>query len=245
MTLNEDQLRAFVDGELDAPEHARIAGLVATDRALAQRVDELRAEDARLRAALLHGLTLPPNSELEPRVARRRWNERRAKRAQLVAAAVFAVSVGGAGGWYARGSTSAPPMQDAMDAYRVFALDTRGAVELPSGDPQQLERALKERLGRVIAIPRLESHGFTLEGGRVLATNDGPAVFVLYRDAGGAKLSFYWRPSTRTSPGTRGAREEDGLLTRYWFRGGYGVALVGDATDPRTVRVQASVEGES
>jgi len=244
MSLSEEELRAFVDGELGELERARVEALLAEDPSVQRQVVELREGDARLRAALVRGLTLPPNAELDPRAVRRRVKERQAAYFRLAAAAVFALGVGAGVGWYARGSAVPLPMQDAVDAYRVFAVNGPRPVELPETEPEQLRAVLAARLGHAMPVPHLESYGFRLIGGRVLSTVDGPAALVLYQDAGGAKVSFYWRPSSRTPAGTRGSREDRGLLAQYWYRGGYGFAVVGDAADPRTAQVQASLGNE-
>jgi anti-sigma factor RsiW len=244
MSLSEEELRTFVDGELGELERARIEALLAEHPSAQRRVAELRAADARLRAVLRRDLTLPPNEELEPRLVRRRIEERRVGRVRLAAAALIALGVGAGGGWYARGGGAPPPMQDAVDAYRVFAASERRPVELSATDPEQLQAALAAQLGHALPIPHLEGYGFRLLGGRVLSTNDGPAALVLYQDATGAKLSFYWRSSSRTPAGTRGSREDRGLLATYWYRGGYGFAVVGDAADPRISQVQASFANE-
>src|SRR3546814_2249515 len=86
-----------------------------------------------------------------------------------------------------------------------------------------------------MALPDLQTYGFALLGGRMLATPDGAAAMLVYQDAEGGRISVYVRPSTR--PGdVRGSRREEGLALRYWFRDGYGFAVVGRADDPRTLR---------
>src|SRR5262245_45910586 len=112
MSLSEEDLRRFVDGELDPLEQTRVEAGLAQDAAVQRRVTELRESDARLRALLLRGLTLPPNAELEPHAVRHRIEQRRAGYLRLAAAAGFALCLGAASGWYARGSAAPLPMQD-------------------------------------------------------------------------------------------------------------------------------------
>ncbi len=237
MAYTEDDLQAFVDGELDEVMRERFDALLATDPALAARVAELRQTDARLRTAVLQGLSRPPHPELDPAAIRRRTRGRSASRQRLVLAAALALALGGAGGWYARGSALNEPMQDAMDAHRVFALDAL-PMEVKTSDPVELRHALEARIQRTLPVADLTRDGFTLLGGRVLSTSDGPAALVLYQDREGSKLSFYLRPSSKTAPGTRGSRQEGALLAQYWFQNGYGFALVGKAADPRTERIK-------
>src|SRR3546814_13417084 len=84
----------------------------------------------------------------------------------------------------------------------------------------ELQAWLSARLGRPMALPDLQTYGFALLGGRMLATPDGAAAMLVYQDAEGGRISVYVRPSTR--PGdVRGSRREEGLALRYWFRDGY------------------------
>lgn len=244
MAYTDHELQAFVDGELDEVTRERFDALVAEDPALAARVAELRRTNTRLRTAVLEGLSRPSNPELDPAAVRGRLKARSASRQWLALAAALALSLGSAGGWYARGSLLNQPMQDAVDAHRVFALDAL-PVEVKTSDPVQLRNALGARIAHTLPVPDLTRDGFELVGGRLLSTNDGPAALVLYRDPEGSSLSFYLRPSSRTAPGTRGSRQEGALLAQYWFENGYGFALVGKAADPRTERVKARFGGET
>src|SRR5690606_41915394 len=69
---------------------------------------------------------------------------------------------------------------------------------------------------------------------------DGAAAMLVYQDADGGRISVYVRPSTRLD-GVRGSRSDEGLALRYWFRNGYGFAVVGRADDPRTLAVQQAI----
>jgi hypothetical protein len=91
--ISDEELMAFVDGELDAAEHARVAAAIDTDPALAARVSAQRQLHERLRAHFDPVLTeaLPDElSELAApravRPARRtwRWQEWSAMAATLV-----------------------------------------------------------------------------------------------------------------------------------------------------------------
>jgi anti-sigma factor RsiW len=244
MAYTDDELQAFVDGELDEVTRGRFDALVAEDPTLAARVAELRQTDARLRTEVLEGLSRPPHPGLDPTAVRRRLRERSASRQRLVLAAAFAVCLGGAGGWYARGSVLNEPMQDAVDAHRVFALDGL-PIEVTTSDPVHLRNVLEARIEHRLLVPDLTREGFALLGGRVLSTSDGPAALVLYEDREGSKLSFYLRPSSKIAPGTRGSRQEGALLAQYWFQNGYGFALVGRAADPRTERIKGRFGADS
>src|SRR3546814_18472729 len=90
-----------------------------------------------------------------------------------------------------------------------------------------------------MSLPELQSYGFTLLGGRMLATPDRAAAMLMYQDDDGSRLSFYVRPSTRFDD-ARGRRCHNGLALRYWYRNGPGFAVVGPAADPPSLAVQQS-----
>lgn len=203
--------------------------------------------DARLRAALAGGLALPANPRLDPAWIRRERRQRMRQRLALCSMLVLSLGLGGVAGWQAKSArvaAAAPPMQDAVAAYRIFATDRIRPVEVDAGRGAELQAWLSARLGRPMALPDLQPYGFALLGGRMLATPDGAAAMLMYQDADGRRISFYVRPSTRFDD-ARGSRRDDGLALRYWYRNGYGFAVVGRADDPRTLEVQQAIPAAS
>ncbi|MDG6349525.1 anti-sigma factor [Luteimonas sp. 8-5] len=199
--------------------------------------------DRELRAALAGGLALPPNPRLDPASIRRNRRKRIRHRFVLCASLVLALGLGGVGGWQAKSAriaAAAPPMEDAIAAYRIFATDRSRPVEMDAARGEELQAWLSARLGRPMALPDLQPYGFALLGGRMLATPEGAAAMLMYQDAEGRRISFYVRPSTRFAD-ARGSRRDDGLALRYWYRNGYGFAVVGRAGDPRTLAVQQAI----
>src|SRR3546814_17106562 len=119
-------------------------------------------------------------------------------------------------------------MDDAVAAYRIFATDRTRPVEMDASQGPELQAWLSARLGRPMALPDLQTYGFALLGGRMLATPDGAAAMLVYQDAERGRISVYVRPSTRLDD-VRGRRREAGLGLRPWFRAGAGCAGGGHA----------------
>jgi anti-sigma factor RsiW len=241
MIPTEQELHAYVDNQLDADRRTAVEAYLAAAPEAAARVAAWQRDAESLRAALAGIQQYPANTALDPAYNRRRLRAQRTQRLSLAASFVLVLVLGGTGGWIARSGYYpgvAAPMADAVDAYRVFATDRMRPVELRSTDAPVLQSWLSNRLGRPMALPDLETYGFKLLGGRLLSTADGPAAMIIYEDAGGQRISFYLRPSTKVAPGTSGVRNDGGLLAKYWFRNGYGFAVVGRASDPRTTEVQ-------
>jgi anti-sigma factor RsiW len=239
----EDELHAYVDGQLDAARRGAIEAWLAEHPDRAAEVAQWRRQAEMLRTALPAYL-LPANPALDPTAVRRTVRRRRQRRLALCASLLITLGAGGMGGWQARNVSFAaahPPMQDALEAYRTFATDRLRPVEMDGSHANALEGWLSARIGRPMSLPDLDSYGFKLLGGRLLSTSDGPAALVMYEDEQGQRISLYVRPSTRFPGDLSGSRQDNGLLAKYWFRNGYGFAVVGRADDPRTSVVQAAI----
>src|SRR5688572_22283259 len=131
--VTEDELHAYVDGELpadrrDAVEewlesHAEDAALVATWRA--------QAETSRARFGAVAGQPVPERLKLD-----RLTRNRRTFAGLAAAAAVLAFLVGGVTGWLARGASAAAPArfeqltQEAMAAHKLYIGEVRHPVEV-------------------------------------------------------------------------------------------------------------------
>jgi anti-sigma factor RsiW len=241
---DDDTLQAYVDGQLDEPRRREIEACLAAQPALAARVAQWQRDAAGLRAALAGGLSQPPPPRLDPASIRHARRARTRRRLALCASLVLALGLGGVGGWQAKSvrvaAAAEPPMGDAVAAYRIFATDRARPVEMDAGRGPELQAWLSARLGRPMSLPDLQPYGFNLLGGRMLATPDGAAAMLMYQDADGRRISFYVRPSRRFVD-ERGSRFDDGLALRYWYRNGYGFAVVGSANDPRTLEVQQAL----
>lgn len=241
---SEEELHAYVDGELDTSRHVEIEAYLQRHPLVLERVLEWRHTAHLLRSDLLHTVASRPNPRLDVSQVRRRLILR--ARVRMVAAAILVVGVAGgvAGGWqWGRGTAAVAPMADAVEAYRVFAADANRPVEIGADNEATLQKWLSKRLGRSITFPDLHGEGFDLLGGRLLATAEGPAALIFYQDKAGQRVSLYIRQSSRFDRGTRGSRNEDGLLTHYWYEGGYGFAVVGRADDPRAAAINAAMRG--
>ncbi|GAB3309273.1 anti-sigma factor family protein [Luteimonas notoginsengisoli] len=240
---DDDTLQAYVDGQLDEARRREVDACLAAQPALAARVAQWQRDAAGLRAALAGGLSLPPPARLDPIAIRRTRRARTRRRLALCASLVLAIGLGGVGGWQAKSArvaAAAPPMDDALTAYRIFATDRMRPVEMDASRGPELQAWLSARLGRPMSLPDLQPFGFSLLGGRMLATPDGAAAMLMYQDDAGRRISFYVRPSSRFVD-ARGTRRDDGLALRYWYRNGYGFAVVGRADDPRTLEVQQAI----
>jgi len=244
-TPSDEELHAYVDGQLGPERRSYIEAWLATRPEPAARVSQWRRDAGDLRAALA-GPSMPTSAStrFDPVAIRRTRRTRTRQRLALCASLVLALGLGGVAGWHAneaRFSAANPPMKDAVEAYRIFATDRLHPVEMDAAESVRLQSWMSSRLGRPLSLPDLEGYGFALLGGRLLSTAEGPAAMLMYQDERGQRITFYVRPSSRFAGGASGMRGDDGLALKYWYRNGYGFAVVGRADDPRTHEVQQAM----
>jgi anti-sigma factor RsiW len=240
----DDELHAYVDGQLAPQRRREIEAWLATQPAVAARVTQWQRDAEQLRAALAGTLAEAPVPRFDPVAIRHARRQRVRRRLALCASLLLALGVGGIGGWQAntwRVATANPPMKDAVEAYRIFATDRLHPVEMDADESVRLQSWMSSRLGRPLALPDLQAYGFALLGGRMLSTAEGPAAMLMYQDPRGQRITFYVRPSSRFAGGLSGTRGDDGLTLKYWYRNGYGFAVVGRSGDPRTQEVQQAI----
>lgn len=238
---SEQDIHAYVDGRLDGERRDAVERYLAQHPDRAAEVQAWQRDAQRLRAVFGGTQTLADNPALHPAAIRQQRRRRQMQWRSLAAAMVLCLGVGGLGGWQARGmrvESAMAPMADAMAAYRLVAMDAAARPDVVPRSDSEMQAWLDGHFQRVTRLPDLSGAGFHAVGGRLFATDQGPAAMVLYRDAAGHAISFYVRP-----PGPRnrllppGQRTEGGLLAQYWSGPGYNYAMVSrsDGFAPRVV----------
>lgn len=154
----EERLNAFVDGELDQEDHARMHRLACSDGEVARRVCELRA----VKELVQHAYASPPRPERTRPQGARRW--------RAVAAALCLLAVGTLSGWMARDAT----LQAEALAFRALALtpasETRRIIlHVSTSDPARFGAAL-DRMERLLRTSRAEGRIVQVE---IVANTEG------------------------------------------------------------------------
>jgi len=219
---------AFVDGQLDAAQRQAMEAYLQAHPEQAQELAAWQRDAQQLRQAAGQD-SLPPNPALDPAAIRARLRARTRRRLAMAGSLAAALAVGGVAGWGAHDSALAYrvlPMQDAVQAYRLFASDHAPQPDVRA-DAGNLQSWLDDYFAHAQRLPDLSASGFKPVAARLLATDQGPAAIVIYENAG-QRASFYIRP-----PGpdkqmlAQGSRRDGRLLARYWSGQGYNYALVG------------------
>jgi anti-sigma factor RsiW len=234
--VTEAELQAHVDGRLPPERMDAVAAWLAARPDEDARLASYRAQRNALRAALDPVLDEPLPVALDLRLRERSPPSRSAAhRAAFAASAAALLLLGGAGGWVMRGWNAPPTVgtaalaREAAASYAVYAHDSIRPVELAASDRQVLDGWFSKRLSRPVAAPDLEAAGLRLIGGRLMATDHGPAGLYLYRHASGQMVALYIRPMEVDGTDHMIRREQDGVRGWTWADKGLGFAVFGTA----------------
>jgi anti-sigma factor RsiW len=239
-TLNEFDLQAYTDGQLDPLRLAEAEAWLAVHQDDAERVAGYRQQNA-----ALHALFDPVLNEAVPqRLAkpeRKSWD----MMPQLRYAAVAAwLAIGGTLGWFLHDAQEVPTLasmslaRQAAVAHAIYTPEVRHPVEVGADQESHLTAWLSKRLGSPLKVPHLGTAGYELVGGRLLPGSNGPAAQFMYQDARGQRLTLYVRGDKADNQETafRYAHEEN-VGVFYWIDGPFGYALSGDLEKTELLRV--------
>lgn len=237
--LHDDQLSAWLDGELNTPE--RQAERAAVEAWLHEHPEDaararLWAADAEaLRARLAPLLDEPVPQALRDTVLRRPWALPRWGMAAAAAGLLLAGGALGAGGlwqWQQRqgagtlAAALAPWVQRAAAAHAVYVPEPRHAVEVKAQE-EHLARWLTRRIDVPVKLFDLREQGFELVGGRLLPDGSGKSAQLMYQDAQGLRVTVYLRKPEVGTPAAFRYERQGNLGLFYWVESGAGYALVG------------------
>jgi anti-sigma factor RsiW len=193
LPVTEDELHAYVDGELPVDRHEAVAAWLTTHPDVAAQVAAWRAqgESIRARYGAIVNEPLPKRLKLDSVMKERPW------RSIAAAAACVAFLLGGASGWFAHGAATPSPSgfdkltMEALQAHKLYTLEVRHPVEVTGDERPHMTTWLSRRLGYEQRIPDLSSIGLKLVGGRLLPGPDGAAAFYMYEGASGERFTIY------------------------------------------------------
>lgn len=253
--ITEDELMAFVDGELKSDRAQVIEQQAQHDGELAATIATLRAQQQALRTSLDPVLDEPIPAYLLRSNASARFSRAR------VAAAMVWLTLGVIVGSQLSGlrflteqsvSSSHHAAHDlprfvhqAVVAYGVFAPEVHHPVELGSADAQALNTWLSKRLQRQMQAPDLTRLGFSLVGGRLLpGETNKPAAQFMYEDRQGQRITMYLRGMAEPTAETAFRFAEQGPVnTFYWVEGDWGYALSGELSHNQLLQIAQTIHG--
>jgi anti-sigma factor RsiW len=239
--VTEDELHAYVDGELPAERRSDVEAWLAAHPEDAKRVQSWRAM-----AEVLHARYDQVANEPVPRRLELERLEREPRRWMYgsIAAALIAFVAGGGVGWFARGEAAPAAMQsfttDALDAHRLYVVEVRHPVEVPGSERTHLQQWLTKRCGWDVRAPELASAGLKLVGGRLLPGPKGPASFLMYESPSGERFTIYTAKATTNATQMRYTMlDNDGAM--FWADRGVGYVVSGGSDRERLAQVARAV----
>jgi anti-sigma factor RsiW len=240
--VGEDELHAYVDGELPADRRKAVEAWLTLHPDDAARVDAWRvqADEIRARYAAIAEGPVPAQLDVD-RLTRgeRRWTR------LAVAAIVLAFVLGGAAGWYGRGSFEggSPGARmvtaEAIEAYNLYVVEVRHPVEVPGAEATHLVQWLSKRLGYDVRAPNLGTLGLQLVGGRLLPGPAGGAGFFMYEGSTGERYTLYCAKSAAPASALR-YRAAGAVAAYYWIDDNRAYVVSGPADRDRLLKVAQS-----
>jgi len=244
--VTEDELHAYVDGELPPERRSDVEAWLATHADDAERVRSWRAMADALHARYdtVANEPVPRRLEIE-RLERtsRKWLY------GAIAASFAAFVVGGGTGWLAHGAAAKPSIfqsftVDALDAHRLYVVEVRHPVEVPGNERVHLQQWLTKRCGWNVRAPELDATGLKLVGGRLLPGPTGPASFLMYESASGERFTVYTaKAATETTQMRYTTQNNEGAL--FWADRGVGYVVSGGSDRERLTQVARLVYDQS
>lgn len=241
----EDDLHAYVDGQLTPSRRAEVEAYLAENPSEAAKILAYRKlnEILRTRHEPVLNETVPGRLRW-PRPSRRRGFRIGAQ----IAAAVTWLLLGGVAGWLIH-----PPQEDSRQAitrmahnaaiaHVVYTPEVRHPVEVTADQQQHLVQWLSKRLGTPIQAPNLSGQHYELLGGRLLPAEDGMAAQFMYQNTQGARLTLYVRANIQDNTETAFRFIQEGKVSVfYWVDGPLGYALSGELEKETLLKIATAV----
>jgi anti-sigma factor RsiW len=241
--ITEDELHAYVDGELSADRMNAVAAWLADHPEQAALVASWRVQADSIRAHFGTAIDEPvPQRLMLDQVLKQDRANGRSWAAMAAAAAIVAFVVGGAAGWMARGASAAGPAgsdvfaTEALDAHRLYVVEVRHPVEVPGSERAHMTQWLSKRLGEDLRVPDLQSIGLKLVGGRLLPGPTGAAAFYMYESPSGERFTMYCAKADMPETALRYTTGEQ-LAAFYWVDDKIAYVISGPADRERLEKV--------
>lgn len=245
--VTEEELHAYVDGELPADRNEAVAAWLAAhaDQATLVAAWRAQADSIRARYGAVASEPVPERLKLD-QVMRQNRAGGRAWAGMAAAAAIVAFVIGGGAGWVARGASAASPTgfetftADALDAYKLYVVEVRHPVEVPGSERVHMTQWLSKRLDSELHIPDLQSIGLKLVGGRLLPGPTGAAAFYMYEGPSGERFTIYCAKAKTAETALR-FKSTDSSAAFYWVDDKVAYVVSGPADRDRLENVTKTV----
>jgi anti-sigma factor RsiW len=159
--------------------------------------------------------------------------------------------VGTAAGWLVRDLTleeAGTPTTFARQValtHALYAADVNRPVEVWAPEEKRLVTWLSRRLGFQVHAPDLNTFGYALVGGRLVAGNEKPTAMFMYENAEKQRLSLQVRRQVAGPPETAFRYSiEDGVGVFYWIDDRCAYAISGQVDRAQLLAIARLVYGQ-
>lgn len=257
---SEDDLHAYVDGQLPPQRRAEIELWLAENPQAAAEIAGWQRQAGLIRAIFAAETPRPGDVQRLAALAagaghvhsprggqaggKRRWTRRAVTAAAAAGLALFALGAGAGmvgAQFLDRQTTRVAALQALPEAaranYLIYAREVRHPVEVGADQQTHLVAWLSKRLGSDIAAPDLTSEGFSLVGGRLIPYRQAPAALLMYENEKGERVTIlFGRNERNTGTGFR-FDSAGSVQTFYWIDGPVGYAISGEIDRARLQRI--------
>ena len=244
--IEEKDLHAYVDGQLDAQRREEVEEWLASNPEDAQRAKDYQQQNQAMHALFDPVLTEPVSKTLSESVSEVLVSNSEQQSVQGLsnkipllrfAAMIGFMFFGGIIGYAIRDlapvtdtahSMASMPRQ-ATIAHLVYTPEVLHPVEVTAEQETHLSKWLSKRLGTDLHVPHLSPLGFSLMGGRLLPGEDGPAAQFMYENAQGKRLTLYVTSVEENANETAFQYDQQNdVSVFYWVDGPLGYVLSGE-----------------
>jgi anti-sigma factor RsiW len=252
--FTDSELSAWLDGEGNAEERARVEAHLRADALAAAKVRLWQADRDALRARFdpVRGEEVPARlAEVVYNGAR--WSGTGARAALAAGLLLAGALLGSAFTWRwqsqrtlqqlqaAQAGTAAGWVQRAAYAHSVFTPEPRHPVEVRAQE-EHLSRWLTRRIDVPVKLFDLRDEGFELMGGRLLPDAGGKSAQLMYENAAAKeRVTVYLRKPDADAPTAFRYEQQGSLGLFYWVEAGAGYALVGPLPKERLLALAQSI----
>lgn len=266
-SISEQDLHAYVDGELSPERRIDVEAHLSENPAAAEKVKTYLEQNQAIKALFNPVLNETVPQRLLDAAATPLTQPVRAARAwlspwslqRIAASIVLAVASAGAG-WIAHEqlhpsvitvaansrSSDSPSLtalaHQAAIAHVVYSPDVKRPVEVGADQEEQLVKWLSKRLDADIRPPKLGALGYELIGGRLLPGSSGPVAQFMYHDVTGQRLTLYVSTENQDNQDTAFRFAQEGPVNVfYWIDGKFGYALSAGINKTELSRIATAV----
>ncbi|MEM9045090.1 MAG: hypothetical protein AAGC81_10360 [Pseudomonadota bacterium] len=221
----DEELVAFLDGRLAPEEAAEITAALASDPALAERIDALAFDVDSLREGMAQLLADAPEIAI-PRVrtTRKAWPDWR-----MVAAAVSLFFVGLGSGMMILPAQSEPGWHQAVADYQVlYTAETVTGAPIPAQTRQAGLDLVNQRLGLDLTLDALSLEGVRFQRAQILQFDGEPLAQLVFLDAANNPIAFCLMAASSPAQAATDTQIK-GMNATHWKDGRFQSIVIGPA----------------